>query len=471
MATSYRSLIPGGYFSSTPFDRSLPVSIRCNNPGAINGAAWERSYPGYVDTVETTPGNKTTIFEAPEFGVAVWWELLRRYAVANVTTIGGIINRYGGGQDYAPYLNFVVNQTGFTARKKVPLDDDSVLLAFGKAMFRYEAGRPTPLKDEQILYGLRLGRARGLQEDAGPPPQNLVAIEDGTPPLPPTPLAAAGPPSSTPLSTDTLEGVRAIQTVLIRCGYLDPPADGGFGKVTKWALRAFAERAGVTPSDTITPELRTALAQAQPLPLTPGNDLIGKIVKAMQRNNYWIARHPDCVNIVYIEGMDADGSPNDNRNNVFNDVRMVFRVKANGVPEILGQWEATTEPSRKYTLEPMNPGGAFHIKFGQYKAWIAGVYHTHEALRQAGEIEGYRDPHKTFKRDFNYPVHGSDFGVHHHWGYDLPHDNMGNSSAGCLVGRSTEGHKKFMSTVLDDARHQANPTYRFMAAIMPVGDL
>jgi hypothetical protein len=92
MATSYRSLIPGGYFSSTPFDRSLPVSIRCNNPGAINGAAWERSYPGYVDTVETTPGNKTTIFEAPEFGVAVWWELLRRYAVANVTTIGGIIN-------------------------------------------------------------------------------------------------------------------------------------------------------------------------------------------------------------------------------------------------------------------------------------------------------------------------------------------------------------------------------------------
>jgi hypothetical protein len=57
------------------------------------------------------------------------------------------------------------------------------------------------------------------------------------------------------------------------------------------------------------------------------------------------------------------------------------------------------------------------------------------SLRQAGEIEGYRDPHKTFKRDYNYPVRGSEFGVHQHWGYDLPHDNMGNSSAGCLVGR------------------------------------
>ena len=66
------------------------------------------------------------------------------------------------------------------------------------------------------------------------------------------------------------------------------------------------------------------------------------------------------------------GSINDNRNNVFNDLRLVFRVKKNGEPVIVGKWEATTEPSRKWTLTPMNPGGAFHIKFGQYKAWIHG---------------------------------------------------------------------------------------------------
>jgi Uncharacterized protein conserved in bacteria (DUF2272) len=161
MAPNYRSLVPGGFFSSNPFDRTVPVSIRCNNPGAINGASWEMRYPGYVDTVETTPGNKTTIFEAPEDGVAVWWELLRRYAAAGVTTVGGIINRYGGGQDYSNYIQFVKHKTGFQEGHKISLDDDATLLAFGKAMFQYEAGRPTPLNDNQIVFGFRLARADG----------------------------------------------------------------------------------------------------------------------------------------------------------------------------------------------------------------------------------------------------------------------------------------------------------------------
>ena len=166
---NYRSLI-GGFFSGTPMDKSSgPVTIRMNNPGAINGAPWERTYPGYVDTVETTPGNKTTIFEAPEFGVAVWWELLRRYKNAGATTVGQIITKYGGGQDYSNYVKFVKKQTGFSDSKQVPLDDDDVLLAFGKAMFRYEAGKAPPWKNAQILYGFKLGRAGGSVQNAGPP--------------------------------------------------------------------------------------------------------------------------------------------------------------------------------------------------------------------------------------------------------------------------------------------------------------
>jgi uncharacterized protein (TIGR02594 family) len=161
MAPNYRSLVPGGFFSSNPFDRTMPVSIRCNNPGAINGAAWEKNYPGYVDTVDTTPGNKTTIFEAPEYGVAVWWELLWRYAADGVTTVGGIINRYGGGQDYSNYITFVEQKTGFDEGHNISLKDDGTLLAFGKAMFQYEAGRPTPLNDNQIVFGFQLARAHG----------------------------------------------------------------------------------------------------------------------------------------------------------------------------------------------------------------------------------------------------------------------------------------------------------------------
>lgn len=157
---NYRSLVPGGFYSSNPFDHSVPASIRCNNPGAINGASWEKNFPGYVDTVETTAGNKTTIFEAPEYGVAAWWELLRRYAAAGATTVGEIINRYGGGQDYSEYLAFVAARTGFASGKEISLDDDDDLLTFAKAMFRYEAGRETPLSDEQIRYGVDFGRGQ-----------------------------------------------------------------------------------------------------------------------------------------------------------------------------------------------------------------------------------------------------------------------------------------------------------------------
>lgn len=465
---NYRSLLPGGFFSSDPFDRTIPVSIRCNNPGAINGAPWERRYPGYVDTVETTPGNRTTIFETPEHGVAVWWELLRRYREAGATTITQIITRYGGGQNYSGYVNFVVAKTGFAANKNIDLGDDGALLAFGRAMFHYEAGRRSPLHDDQILYGLAFARSRGA---GAAPPAPVVDWLLQTPAGAPTPTIPDPPANTGELTLSTREGVMAIQSALIKCGYLDPPADGAFGPVSKWALGQFAVDNNLQFDTNLSADLKRALLRATPLPLTPDNSLAGRIVRAMEKNGYWIARHPACTNIVYIEGMDPNGTPNDNRNNVFNDTRLVFRLDGNGVPSIVGAWEATTEPSRKWTMEPMNPGGAFHIKFGQYKSWIKGWYHTHDALIQVGEIEGFRDPHKTLKRDYRYPVKGSEFGVHHHWGYDLPHDDMGNSSAGCLVGRATSGHRQFMSIVMQDPRYAANPGYRFMAAIMPVGDL
>ena len=45
MPDKYRCFVPGG-FSSNPFDRTIPVSIGCNNPGAINGAAGEKRHWG-----------------------------------------------------------------------------------------------------------------------------------------------------------------------------------------------------------------------------------------------------------------------------------------------------------------------------------------------------------------------------------------------------------------------------------------
>jgi hypothetical protein len=169
---NYRSLT-GGFYSKTPLDHdSAPTSIRSNNPGAVNGATWERKFPGYVTEVETTPGNRTTIFETPEQGIAAWWQLLKNYRAAGAVTVEQIITRYGGGQDYSNYLAFVIAQTHLPAAFEIKLDDDAGLLKLAKAMFKYEAGRQIPWPDKQIMYGIRLGRtyASGYKPPKTPAP-------------------------------------------------------------------------------------------------------------------------------------------------------------------------------------------------------------------------------------------------------------------------------------------------------------
>lgn len=163
-SVNFGSLVAGGYFSATPFDKSIPASIRTNNPGALNVAPWIKSAPGYIgDRVTSMSGaeaNSTAIFSAPEYGVSAWLTLLQKYRVAGATTVSAIINRYGGGgQDYSSYVSALATWTGLGEQTEILLDgDDETLLKFAKAMFRYEAGQPTPLLDAQILYGFNLAR-------------------------------------------------------------------------------------------------------------------------------------------------------------------------------------------------------------------------------------------------------------------------------------------------------------------------
>jgi hypothetical protein len=100
----------------------------------------------------------------------------------------------------------------------------------------------------------------------------------------------------------------------------------------------------------------------------------------------------------------------------------------------------------------MNAQGAARIKFGQYTAWKVGIHHTHEALVQTGgKVTVYRDYNQDYKRDGDREDTGF-FGVNQHWGYDLPKNDLGRSSAGCLVGRTTKGHKEFMALLKTDPR-------------------
>lgn len=286
-----------------------------------------------------------------------------------------------------------------------------------------------------------------------------------------------GPISLTILPTHH-ELVKDIQGKLMLSGLLDPPVDGKLGPVSSWALYTFCEKLNLSLSDGFSRYIALALLNDDSkniFPLNPSDDFAGKIVKAMIRHGHWIARHHECRNIIYIEGCNMDGSLNDNKPNQFNDIRLVLSISEDGKPQIIKTWEATTEPGKKWTIAPMDQNGAARIAFDQYKAWSAGIHHkgklnAHEALVQVAEVTVFRDLDKNYCREGDKTYTGI-FGINQHCGYDLPHDNLGGSSAGCLVGRMTSGHKEFMSIVKNDPRYVVNNGYRFITTIMPASEL
>jgi hypothetical protein len=272
--------------------------------------------------------------------------------------------------------------------------------------------------------------------------------------------------------SDDKELSRDLQKHLIRLGILDPPADGAFGPGSTLAGRQFIRLVSGDKMPVLDFNLAKQLVEADPqklLPVTPGRNLAGALWQGMAARGFWLARIPGHVNIVYLEGANGDGTPNDNRPNRFNDLRVVMTVQ-DGKPVILGKWEGTTEPGKVFTDTPLNAMGAARIAFGQYKAWSVGMHGSgtgrHEALVQVGEIKVHRDLNKDFKRDGDAVDTGSSFAVNQHWGYDHPIEDIGKASAGCLVGRTREGHKKFMSILKEDPRYQASNGYRFMTAIL-----
>jgi hypothetical protein len=271
----------------------------------------------------------------------------------------------------------------------------------------------------------------------------------------------------------------AIQTQerLAVHGVLDPPADGSFGPVSLWAIAQFLRKVGLAGQTALDAAAARALLAGEPaFPLRAPDSLAGRIVRAMQSAGHWLSRHPDCVNVVYVEGMDADGTANTDAPNVFNDLRMVLRVSRAGTPDIAEMWEATTEPGKHYTLiEKLDPRGAARIAFGQYKSWSVGTHmagrpSAHEALVQTASIRVFRDLNQDFERTGDQMFEGM-FGVNQHWGFDLPKSDIGRASAGCLVGRAKAGHRAFMALCKSDPRYTANNSYRFLTTVLPAADV
>lgn len=202
------------------------------------------------------------------------------------------------------------------------------------------------------------------------------------------------------------------------------------------------------------------------------NNLATRTYDYLSSKNFSASVIKGYYNIIYVEGMNAKGTVNSDAPNCFNDIRLVLEV-VSGVPQIIGNWEATTEPGNYYTRKPMNSGGAARIKFGQYTSWRVGMHGTsdrHEALVQVAPVSVHRDFNKDFKRTGDRITTGN-FGINQHWGYDAAINNVGNTSAGCLVGRTRGGHREFMNLVKSDERYKKDPSFIFTTTIIPGDEL
>lgn len=188
--------------------------------------------------------------------------------------------------------------------------------------------------------------------------------------------------------------------------------------------------------------------------------LAQKITDYMKVQGFKLFTNPGELNIIYVEGVNSDGSINSDEIDKWNDRRLVLNHQF----DIVGNWAATTEPGRKYTNAPLNPSGAFRIAFGQYKSWCVGTHkNSHEALVQVAPVKGHRDINKDGFRTGD-PIVVGNFGINQHWGGDSA--VVGAWSAGCLVGQSKQGHREFMAIVKSDVRYQQDKNYIFWSTIL-----
>jgi hypothetical protein len=88
-----------------------------------------------------------------------------------------------------------------------------------------------------------------------------------------------------------------------------------------------------------------------------------------------------------------------------------------------------------------------------------------EALVQVAKVVVVRDLNQDFQRTGDKPDPGL-HGINQHHGFNQPKNRIGLASAGCLVGRTIDGHHEFMKLLKEDPRFLRNRNYLFVASVL-----
>lgn len=223
---------------------------------------------------------------------------------------------------------------------------------------------------------------------------------------------------------------------------------------------------------------QTANAERIPANLLTAS-LADRIIRHMESKKYHISRNPGEVNIVYLEGADADGKPNTDAPDGWNDRRIVIVFEMDGnLPVIVHNAQATTEPGVLATNSEgaRRRGGVARVQFGQFAVWQVGYHNErrngrlHPALVQRRPLKVHRDANRDGKRTGDALDFASGINQHSTRPNVLP-ARVDNWSEGCLVGRSWIEHEQFMALVKADPRYKADAGYFFHTAIIPARDI
>ena len=167
------------------------------------------------------------------------------------------------------------------------------------------------------------------------------------------------------------------------------------------------------------------------------------------------------VNIVYLEGLNPDGTENADHIDEWNDLRVLVGM-VEGDWKILFSQIATTEPGRFYTVKPLNKKGAARIAFGHHPtAWAHDLHKGKQpALVQRRSTLIHRDLNRDGKRNPSEKPHQSGLiGLNQHSTKpDYKGGTIGKYSAACLVGMDYEAHITFLQMTKFDPRYLASET-------------
>jgi peptidoglycan hydrolase-like protein with peptidoglycan-binding domain len=256
-----------------------------------------------------------------------------------------------------------------------------------------------------------------------------------------------------------------LQTLLSHRGlYPKNRIDGIYGPMTQGGWNTFKESIYQKSPELIGAGSIAKLLKTPKLPST--NSLIDRAFRCCVERGYTLDQRPGAINIIGIEGVNLNGTPNNDAPDRWNDLVGIMQFDAPNQPKWSCLYVGTTEPGRYYTLNPLNRGGAARLQLGQHKQlWAVGQHRGYEAMQQVGVATLVRDSNHNFLRDDRVTREAGN-GINLHTtkttGWRGAYNTFISTwSAGCVLIRDPNEFLSFMRLVKASTQYKSSRAARF----------